>query len=76
MQACKHMARFGCWPDQFRGFVTKYYAGRIPDRFVRLVAQLKRDRHWEVPELPSNGGRYCISVVGKNRITCFLQDPA
>ncbi len=73
-QATMCFARYGYWPDQFRDFISRFYGGRVPPRFTNIVERLRRDRPWEQPDPPSNGGRYSITIVGRNRITCIVQE--
>lgn len=50
---CTLRARMGKWPADFLGIVERAYRGKIPPRFLALVAKLERERPWlaELEEL-------------------------
>jgi hypothetical protein len=70
---CTLRAREGRWPADFLAHVERSYRGRIPPRFLALVAKLERDRPWELDaaelerELEATRGLPpTITIVGRD----------
>lgn len=61
---CTLRARTGVWPADFLAHVERSYKGRIPPRFLALVAKLERERPWERELEEPTGLPPTITIVG------------